>query len=130
MGGRGSFDWNTLSIPLENREFKKIGSYGNIKIIMGIHDKNGKTPVMSNSPDSIYAVWSETAGRIKHIFIYKDHILNMAIDLEGNKSHWHRVFLDPETGAIGRGTHDKGNTFEPTAEMWDAIKYLSSWKKN
>lgn len=129
MGGRGTFDHASQSIPLENREYTPIGKYGNISIIEGITTTNGKTPVMSNSANSVYAVYSQDAGRIKHIFYYENHILKKAIDLEGSKSHWHKVSFDPATGQIGRLSHDKGNFFKPDDEMWKLIKTLSKWKK-
>ena len=41
MGGRGSYDRSSNSIPLANREYSLIGTYGNIQIIEGIKSKNG-----------------------------------------------------------------------------------------
>lgn len=129
MGGRGSFDFEAQCIPLENREYTPIGNYGNISIIEGITTTNGKTPVMSNRANSIYAVYSQNAGRIKHVFYYENHILTKTIDLEGSKSHWHNVTVDPKTGSIGRISHDEGNVFKPNAEMWNLINFLSKWRK-
>lgn len=129
MGGRGSFDHTLQSIPLEKREYTPLGKFGNISIIEGITTTNGKTPVMSNSANSVYAVYSQTAGRIKHVFYYENHILKKAIDLEGSNSHWHYVKVDPQTGKIGRITHEKGNAFKPDAEMWKLINDLSKWRK-
>ncbi len=129
MGGRGSYDQSSNSIPFANREYSLIGTYGNIQIIEGIKSKNGKTPVMSNGKNSVYAVWSETVGCIKHVFYYKNHVLYKAVDLEGAKSHWHKVNVNPETGEIGRISHDKENVFKPTPEMWDMINHLMKWKK-
>ena len=129
MGGRGAFDHASQSIPLENREYTPIGKYGDISIIEGITTTNGKTPVMSNSANSVYAVYSQNAGRIKHVFYYENHILKKAIDLEGPKSHWHEVSYDPVTGEIGRMTHDSENLFKPDKDMWNLINNLSKWQK-
>lgn len=129
MGGRGSFDHKTSYIPIDNREYRQIGSFGDIEIIEGIYTTNGKTPVLSNSPNSIYAVWSQKAHRIKHVFYYKDHILRKQIDIEGPKSHWHNIAINPQTGEIGRISHDPSNVHEPTNEMWNIINNLSKWKK-
>ena len=129
MGGRGSFDKATMSIPVENRKYKTLDVVDGIKIIEDFESGNGKTPVMSNSANTIYAVWSGSAGRIKHIYYYKDHYLYYAIDLDGNKSHAHKVFVDPKTGIIGRKTHDKTNIFELTSKEWNIVNKLSKWKK-
>lgn len=129
MGSRGAYDRASQSIPIERREYITIGSYKNIKIIEGITTTNGKTPVMSNSANTVYAVYSQDAGRIKHVFIYKNHILVKAIDLEGDKSHWHNVTINPQTGEIGRSPHAKLNSFEPTKGMWALIHALEKWKK-
>lgn len=129
MGGRGSFDHASQSIPLENRDYTLLGKYENISIIEGITTKNGKTPVLSNSANSVYAVYSQDAGRIKHVFYYENHILKKAIDLVGSKSHWHNVSYDPKTGQIGRLSHDENNVFKPDAEMWKLINDLRKWKK-
>lgn len=130
MGGRGSFDKDTQSIPLENREYTEIGRIGDIKVIEGISTLNGKTPVMSNSASSIYGVYSQKAGRIKHIFYYENHILVKAIDIDGANSHWHQVSYNPETGQIGRLSHDPGNRFDPDSAMWNLINAVSRWRKN
>ena len=130
MGGRGSFDKATQSIPLENREYREIGRIGDIKVIEGIKTTNGKTPVMSNSANSIYGVYSQTAGRITHIFYYENHILVKAIDIDGAKSHWHKVFYNPATGEIGRLSHDPGNCEKPDPEMWNLINTVSKWRKS
>lgn len=129
MGGRGSFDHSSGTIPIEHREYVEIGTIEGIKIIEGISTKNGKTPVMSNSADTAYAVWSETAGKIKHVFYYKDHVLYKAIDLEGSKSHWHHVTVDKETGKIGRISHDPDNVKQLLASQWELVRTLERWRK-
>ena len=129
MGGRGSFDKTTMSIPVENRKYKTLDVVDGIKIIEYIDGGNAKTPVMSNTANTVYAVWSETAGRIKHVFYYKDHILTYAIDLEGAKSHAHKVYMNPDTGEIGRKTHSKDNRFELSSKEWIIVKKLETWKK-
>ncbi|MGN0222850.1 MAG: hypothetical protein ACI4AM_02360 [Muribaculaceae bacterium] len=128
MGGRGSFDFTTNSIPLENRQYVYLDSFNGIKIIKGITIKNGKPPVMSNTANTAYAVWSDTAARIKHILFYRDHILYKAIDIEGEDSHWHNVSIDSATGVIGRTTHNRKNTFEPSSSEWKLVKALEKWK--
>ena len=115
MGGRGSFDRATMSIPVEKRKYRTLEVVDGVKIIEDFESGNGKTPVMSNTADTVYAVWSESADRIKHIFYYKDHVLHYAIDLEGNKSHAHKMYVNPSTGEIGRKSQFKSNTFELTA---------------
>lgn len=87
MGSRGAYDKDAQCIPLERREFIQIGTFKNLKIIESIKASNGPTPVMSNSPNAVYAVWSDTACRIKKVYFYKKHILVKEIDLEGSKSH-------------------------------------------
>lgn len=129
MGGRGSFDEATMSIPVQNRKYKTLDVVDGIKIIEDFESGNGKTPVMSNTADTVYAVWSKSAGRIKHIFYYKDHFLYYAIDLEGKKSHSHKVFVDHKTGIIGRKTHDKSNRFDLNPKEWNIVNKLSIWKK-
>ena len=129
MGGRGSFDKSTMSIPVENRKYKTLDVVDGIKIIEDIESGNGKTPVMSNTADTIYAVWSKSAGRIKHIFYYKNHVLYYSIDLEGKKSHAHKVYVNPETGEIGRKTHSKDNRLELSTKEWTLVNKLAEWKK-
>lgn len=129
MGGRGHFDWSTMSIPVENRKYKTLDVVDGIKIIEDFESGNGKTPVMSNTADTVYAVWSEAAGRIKHIFYYKNHVLNYAIDLEGDKSHAHNVYVDSKTGEIGRKTHSKKNRIELNQKEWNIVNKLSGWTK-
>lgn len=129
MGGRGSFDKSTMSIPVEKRKYKTLDVVDGIKIIEDFESGNGKTPVMSNTADTVYAVWSETAGRIKHIFYYKNHVLYYSVDLEGKNSHAHKVYVDPKTGEIGRKTHEKSNYFELNTKEWGIVNKLSVWKK-
>ena len=115
---------------MENRKYKTLAVIDGVKIIEDYESGNGKTPVMSNTANTIYAVYSEKAGRIKHIFYYKDHILTYAIDIEGDKSHAHKIFVDIDSGAIGRESHNKKNTFELTQQEWELVKKLMQWKKN
>ena len=129
MGGRGSFDKTTMSIPVENRKYKTLDVVDGIKIIEDFESGNGKTPVMSNSADTVYAVWSQSAGRIKHIFYFKNHVLYYAIDLEGKNSHAHNVFINPKTGEIGRKTHSKDNRHELSTQEWHIVKKLEKWTK-
>ena len=129
MGGRGSFDKATMSIPVANRKYKTLDVVDGIKVIEDFESGNGKTPVMSNTADTVYAVWSESAGRIKHIFFYKDHVLYYSIDLEGKNSHAHNVYINPKTGEIGRKTHSKENHLELNAKEWNLVKKFSQWKK-
>lgn len=129
MGGRGSFDIATMSIPVENRKYKTLDVVDGIKIIEDFESGNGKTPVMSNTADTVYAVWSESAGRIKHIFYYKNHVLYYSIDLEGKNSHAHKVFINSKTGEIGRKTHSKGNYLELSPKEWFIVNKLSKWIK-
>lgn len=129
MGGRGSFDKATMSIPVEKRKYKTLDVMDGIKIIEDFESGNGKTPVMSNTADTVYAVWSESAGRIKHIFYYKNHVLYYSIDLEGKNSHAHKVYMDPKTGEIGRKTHDKKNHLELSPKEWIIVGKLEKWKK-
>ena len=84
---------------------------------------------MSNTANTVYAVWSESAGRIKHIFYYKDHVLYYSIDLEGKKSHAHNVYVNPKIGEIGRKTHSKDNYLELSDKEWIIVNKLSKWKK-
>ncbi|MBQ8655848.1 MAG: hypothetical protein IJ527_02135 [Prevotella sp.] len=129
MGGRGSFDKATMSIPVEKRKYKTLDVVDGIKIIEDFESSNGKTPVMSNTANTIYAVWSGTAGRIKHIFYYKNHVLYYSIDLEGKNSHAHNVYVDPKTGKIGRKTHSNGNHLELSTKEWNLVKKLEKWTK-
>ena len=129
MGGRGSFDKATMSIPVQNRKYKTLDVVDGIKIIEDFESGNGKTPVMSNTANTVYAVWSKSAGRIKHIFYYKDHFLYYAIDMEGKNSHSHNVFVNHKTGIIGRKTHKKSNIFELKPEEWIIVNKLAKWQK-
>lgn len=129
MGGRGSFDKTTMSIPVENRKYKTLDIVEGIKVIEDFESGNGKTPVMSNSSNTKYAVWSESAGRIKHIFYFKNHVLYYSIDLEGANSHAHNVYVDPKTGNIGRKSHSKDNRLELSAKEWYIVNKLSKWTK-
>ena len=129
MGGRGAFDICTMSIPVENRKYKTLAVVDGIKIIEDFESGNGKTPVMSNTANTVYAVWSEAAKRIKHIFYYKDHVLYYVIDLEGKNSHSHKVYVNSETGEIGRKTHDKSNTFALSPKEWNIVNKLTTWIK-
>lgn len=129
MGGRGAFNHKAGFIPVENRRYKQIGEFNGIKIIDSDTIKNGKTPVMSNTANTAYAIWSQTAGRIKSILFYKKHILYKEIDIMGTKSHWHNVSVDKTTGEIGRTTHDKSNTFKLSKSQWKLVKVLSKWRK-
>lgn len=129
MGGRGSFDPKTQSIPVENRKYKELDVIDGVKVIEHTEIKNGPTPVMSNTENSTYAVYSDNAKRIKHVFFYEDHVLKYTIDIEGDKSHSHKVFIDKDSGKIGRETHCESNTFELTTKEWELVKKLMQWKK-
>lgn len=130
MGGRGSFDVMTQSIPVENRKYTTLDVLNGVKVIQDIESGNGKTPVMSNTADTVYAVYSEKAGRIKHIFFYENHVLKFSIDLEGDKSHGHKIYVNPKTGEIGRKSHSKDNIQKLTAKQWEMVKLFGKWKKN
>lgn len=127
MGGRGSFDSLTQSIPVEKRKYKELDVIDGIKVIADFESKNGKTPVMSNTANTVYAVYSEAAGRIKHLFFYKNHVLDFAIDIEGNKSHGHKIFIDKATGSIGRKSHSKDNLYPLTDHQWKIVKKFMTW---
>jgi len=129
MGGRGSFDKATMSIPVEKRKYKTLDVVDGIKVIEDFESGNGKTPVMSNTANTVYAVWSESAKRIKHIFYYKNHVLYYSIDLEGKNSHAHKVFVNPKTGEIGRKTHSKDNYLELSAKEWNLVNKFEKWTK-
>lgn len=129
MGGRGSFDKTTMSIPVENRKYKTLDVVDGIKIIEDFETKNGKTPVMSDTADTVYAIWSQSAGRIKHIFYYKNHVLYYAIDMEGNNSHAHNVYVNTKTGEIGRKTHSKENYLKLSTKEWYIVNKLEKWTK-
>lgn len=129
MGGRGAVDPETDRIPLDKRRYVQIGTANGLKVIEDPVAKNGKTPVMSNTPNTAYAVYSQKAGRIKHVFFYKNHVLKIAIDLDDAGPHWHKVFLNPD-GTIGRKTHDKSNTFQLKPNQLKYIKGLYTWKKS
>ena len=129
MGGRGSFDYSTMTISVQNRKYKTLDVIDGIKIIEDFESGNGKTPVMSNTANTTYAVWSNKAGRIKHIFYYKDHVLYYSIDLEGKNSHAHHVYVNPKTGEIGRKTHSKDNRLELNDNEWKLVDKLGKWKK-
>lgn len=130
MGGRGSFDTETQSIPVENRKYKELDVIDGIKVIEHTEIKNGPTPVMSNTANTVYAVYSGTAKRIAHVFFYEDHVLKYMIDIEdGDKSHSHKMFINKETGEIGRKSHSKKNEFVLTNEEKELVKRLKQWKK-
>lgn len=128
MGGRGSFDSKSGTIPVENRKYHQIGEFNGIKIIDSSHFKNGKPPVMSNTKNTAYAIWSQTAGKIKQVAFYKNHVLQKQIDIDGRKSHWHKAGQG-EDGDIGRVSHDPDNTFQLSKSQWKLVKELSKWKK-
>jgi hypothetical protein len=129
MGGRGSYDHSAECIPIEKREYVQIGSFNGIKILEGITIKNGKPPVMSNTADTVYAIWSDTAKCIKSVLYYKNHVLYKAIDIVGEKSHWHNVKINASTGEIGRKTHDHQNFHELSETQWKLVNQLMEWKK-
>jgi hypothetical protein len=118
-----------MSIPVQNRKYKTLDVVDGIKIIEDFESGNGKTPVMSNTADTVYAVWSQSAGRIKHVFFYKNHVLYYSIDLEGKNSHAHNVFVNPKTGEIGRKTHSKDNYLELSPKEWNIVNKLEKWTK-
>lgn len=129
MGGRGAIDPEMDIIPIDKRRFVQIGVANGLKVIEDPVAKNGKTPLLSNTPDTAYAVYSQKAHRIKHVFFYKNHILKIAIDLDDSGPHWHKVFFNKD-GTIGRKTHDSNNTFPLKPNQWSYIKGLYTWKKN
>lgn len=128
MGGRGAFDSKTGTIPVENRKYHQVGEFNGIKIIESDHFINGKPPVMSNTKNTAYAIWSKTAGKIKQIAFYKNHVLYKQIDIDGAKSHWHNVKIGSD-GQIGRVSHVPENVFKLSASQWKLVKVLSKWRK-
>ncbi len=72
---------------------------------------------------------AKKAGRIKHLFFYKKHILKYCIDIEGDKSHGHKMFIDEKTGVINRESHSKDNIFPLTKKQWSLVNKFSTWKK-
>ncbi len=59
MGGRGTYDLESQSIPVENRKYITLDVIDGIKVIADYITKNGRTPVLSNTADTVYAVYSE-----------------------------------------------------------------------
>lgn len=68
MGGRGSF----TNGKLRKYGWKTVGKVGDVKILKKIDGRNNKLPEYSNSPNSIYARYSED-GKFRQLRVYNEN---------------------------------------------------------
>lgn len=130
MGGRGSYNYSTGSIPIENRFFEQIGMLDGIKVLRHKTNAGKSTPVMSNTANTAYAVFSKKENKITSLYFYKNHTLYRSVDIEDNgHAHAHHWEYNPKTGIITRKRHDSSNIFPLTSKETNLVNNARKWKE-
>lgn len=126
MGGRSAFEKSGRSgINQELREYSIIDYIDVIKVIKWDYGKNSRTPVYSNTPDTMYYSYSTKYDRIERVCFYNNHRLVRTIDMEKNGQPAHAHKWSHEGMQVGRTSHSKSNTYELNDKD---IKYYNAAK--
>ena len=113
MGSRGRFEDSGLTgISPELREYSEIDRIDGIKVIKWDTGKNNRSPVYSNTPNTVYYSYSSKRKCIERILFYKGHRLIKSIDMEKGNNHAHVHKWSYAGTQVGRIPHDKSNIFE------------------
>ena len=146
MGGNGASDYYrkyTLDI-YDGERFKQVGMIGNNKVVTTNVKKNTSIPMNSFESKMYYITSPNNPNQIVAIAFYsgRTHKIVKSIDLEYDKSgnlipykvvkhkgknkaigtHVHKWPGNKEKGDVGRKSHDKNNSFEPTKSDMKFIK--------
>ena len=126
MGSRGAFEKSGRNGIAQNlREYSVIDYIDGIKVVKWDFGKNNKTPIYSNTSDTMYYSYSTKDRRIERICFYKDHRLVWTIDMEKNGQPAHAHKWSHEGMRVGRVSHSKSNTFELSTKD---LKYYNAAK--
>lgn len=148
MGGNGSFDKSLGRIRGNERTHQELNErIGGHKILLQIkNQKQVKLPVNSNSASPIYLGGrknGQDSVEVTTIGIYEKHKCVGQIDLKFDKhgdlipyskddkgsSHFHHFQENPNTGEVGRKSHDKTNTHPIDSKFDDLIHKIVEYNK-
>ncbi len=146
MGGNGASDYyRKYALDIyDGDRFKQVGMIGNNKVVStSVHD-NTSIPMNSFNSKMYYVTSPKDSTKIVAIAFYsgRTHKIVKSIDLEYDKSgnfipykvvkhkgkvkaigtHVHKWPGNKEKGDVGRKSHDKNNSFEPTKSDMKFIK--------
>ena len=128
MGSRGKFEDSGLTgISPELREYSEIDRIDGHKVLRWDAGKNNRSPVYSNTPDTIYYSYSSKRKCIEKILFFKDHRLVKSIDMEkgNNPAHVHK--WSHAGSQVGRIPHDPNNIFKLSREDMKFYLKAKSW---
>ena len=128
MGSRGKFEDSGLTgISSELREYSEIDRIDGHKVLRWDAGKNNRSPVYSNTPDTVYYSYSTNDDRIERICFYKDHRLVKTIDMEkhGNPAHVHK--WSHAGTKVGRITHSESNIFKLSSKDMKFYNKAKKW---
>ena len=127
MGSRGVFEKSGMAgINEEFREYSVVDYIDGMKVIKWDGGNNNKSPVYSNTPNTVYYFYSTTNGRIEKIHYFKDHKLVRSVDMKkGELPHAHK--WSAAGNAIGRKSHSKSNVFPLTTQDQKFYNLAKKW---
>lgn len=148
MGGNNSFSEDWGGVPEADRTHTDSGIRidGHKVVFANGTPEQRKNILNSNSKDAVYLIATmEKDGTLKvhSINVFKGNDLAYEINLEfdnaGNLipfdgkskgSHAHRWQKDPETGKLGRKSHDRKNTFAISSKYSSLINKIVDFNKD
>ena len=157
MGGNGASDhYRKLALDIYDGErFKQVGMIGNNKVVTTNVKTNTSIPMSSFESKMYYVTSPNDSTKIVAIAFYsgRTHKIVKSIDLKYDKlgnlipykvvkhkgknkpigTHVHKWPGNKEKGDVGRKSHDKNNSFEPTKSdlkfIKKALKYNQEHQK-
>lgn len=150
MGGNGSYNKTLDRVKAHKRTHREYHDRIEGHKIILYNDNQGhvKLPVNSNSESTIYLGGKKIAKdkdnvEVTTIGIYEKHMCVGQIDLKFDKngnfipfskenkgsSHAHYFSTDPQTGKVGRKSHDKTNTHPIDSKYNELIEKIVEYNK-
>lgn len=127
MGSRGAFEDSGLTgISPELREYSEIDRIDGSKVLNWDVGTNNRSPVYSNTANTVYYSYSSTFDCIERICFYENHRLVKTIDMEKHGQPAHKHKWSHAGTQVGRATHSKKNVYELNKED---MRYYNAAKK-
>lgn len=154
MGGNGASDhYRKYALDIyDGDRFKQVGTIGNNKVVTTSVKSNTSIPMNSFESKMYYVTSPNNPDQIVAIAFYsgRTHKIVKSIDLVYDKSgnliafkkvkhkgkiktigtHVHKWPGNKEKGKVGRKSHDKSNSFEPTKSDMRYIKKALEYNKH
>lgn len=144
MGGNNSYSKGWGGVPEGKRSHIDTGiTIGGYKVVVAKDNaKQRKNILNSNSKDATYlisTIGKDGAIRVQSVNVFVGHDLdyeiNLEYDVDGNivpydgkkGSHAHYWQKNPQTGKLGRKSHDKGNAFAIADKYEGLVKKIENF---